>query len=61
MQVKYKKYEKLALFYHYLALGLFRKQYKISPLLQWKTNRNSYAIYLMVPLPFAMSLSDPLT
>jgi len=46
VQVKYKRYEKLAFFDQYLAL--FRKRYKIRPWLQWKTNRNSCAIYRMV-------------
>jgi len=41
-------YEKLAFFDQYLAL--IRKRYKIRPQLQWKTNRNSYAIYRVVPL-----------
>jgi len=54
MQAKYKGYEKLAFFGQYLAL--FRKQYKIQ--LQWKTNRNSYAIYRMVP--FLITFNDRL-
>jgi len=35
------RYEKLAFFYHFV---LFLKRWKIRPKLQWKTNRNSYAI-----------------
>ena len=35
-----------------------RKRYKISPWLLWKANRNSYAIYQIVPFP--MTLKDPI-
>ena len=38
-----------AIFYQKVAIS--RKRYKISPWLLWKANRNSYAIYQMVPFP----------
>jgi len=48
-------YEKLAFFDQYLAL--FRKRYKVRQSLQWKTNRNSYSVYRVVP--FLMVFNDP--
>jgi len=51
-------YEQLE-FFDQLCLALFQKRTKFghSYKLQWKTNRNSYAIYRMVP--FSINLSDP--
>ena len=37
--------------------SLSRKRYKIPPWLLWKTNRNSYAIYQMVPFPMTLNES----
>ena len=53
-QVKWKGHEKLACLDQYRAL--FPKRYKTQPQLKWKKNRNSYAIYQMVP--FSMTLND---
>ena len=39
--------------------SLYRKRYKIGPLLKCNTNRNSYAISRTVP--FSVTLNDPLT
>ena len=51
--VKYRWYEKLAILDQYPTLS--RKWYKTGPQLLWNANRNSYAIYLMVPFPMTSS------
>jgi len=48
-------YEKLAFFNKYLALLQKRCMQDIRPWLQWKTNKNSYAIYRMVLFPMTSS------
>jgi len=38
-------------------VAISHRRYKIAPKLLWKSNRNSYAIYQMVPFP--MTVNEP--